>query len=99
MTKVLAGITTSLDDYITGPDDGPGQGLGEGGERLRYWVFGGPWTYQDEQDGEAVGADRAYLDAMNARVGAVIGGRNTFEAADRWAGSNPWPVPFFILTH
>jgi hypothetical protein len=37
MTKVAAGITTSLDGYITGPDDGPGRGLGEGGERLHYW--------------------------------------------------------------
>ena len=40
MTKVLAGITTSVDGYVTGPDDGPGKGLGEGGERLHYWVFG-----------------------------------------------------------
>jgi len=32
MTKVLAGITTSVDGYITGPHDGPGQRLGEGGE-------------------------------------------------------------------
>ena len=32
--KVLAGITISLDGYITGPNDGPGAGLGEGGERL-----------------------------------------------------------------
>ena len=28
MTKVAAGITTSLDGYITGPNDGPGRGLG-----------------------------------------------------------------------
>ncbi len=46
MTKVLAGITTSVDGYVAGPDDGPGKGLGEGGERLHYWVFGGPWTYE-----------------------------------------------------
>jgi len=45
MTKVIAGITTSVDGYITGPDDGPGRGLGVGGERLHYWVFGGPWSY------------------------------------------------------
>ena len=45
MTQVLASITTSVDGYIAGPDDGPGKGLGEGGERLHYWVFGGPWTY------------------------------------------------------
>jgi dihydrofolate reductase len=99
MTKVLAGITTSLDGYVTGPDDGPGKGLGEGGERLHFWVFGGPWTYASGARGEATGTDKAYLDEMNARVGAVIGGRGTYEAADRWGGSNPWPVPFFILTH
>ena len=39
MTKVAAGITTSLDGYITGPNDGPDRGLGDGGERLHYWVF------------------------------------------------------------
>src|SRR5256885_1952725 len=33
MTKVIASITTSLDGYITGLHDGPGRGLGEGGER------------------------------------------------------------------
>ena len=99
MTKVVAGITTSLDGYVTGPDDGPDKGLGEGGERLHYWVFGGPWTYASGARGEPTGADKQYLDEMNARVGAVIGGRGTYEAADHWGGSNPWPVPFFILTH
>lgn len=29
MTNVVAGITTSLDGYITGPDHGPERGLGE----------------------------------------------------------------------
>lgn len=42
MTQVLASITTSVDGYITGPNDGPGCGLGESGEQLHYWVFGGP---------------------------------------------------------
>jgi len=45
MTKVLVGITVSVDGYITGPNDGPENGLGEGGERLHSLVFGGPWTY------------------------------------------------------
>jgi len=31
MTKVVAAITISLDGYFTGPNDGPGRGLGEGG--------------------------------------------------------------------
>jgi dihydrofolate reductase len=99
MTKVVASITTSVDGYITGPNDGPGRGLGEGGERLHYWVFGGPWTYHDHPSGEPTGADKEYLDGMIARGGAVIGGRNTYEAAEAWSGSNPWGVPFFIVTH
>jgi riboflavin biosynthesis pyrimidine reductase len=46
MGKVIASITTSVDGFVTGPDDGPEYGLGRGGERLHYWVMGGPWTYQ-----------------------------------------------------
>jgi dihydrofolate reductase len=99
MTKVLAGITTSVDGYIAGPDDGPGKGLGEGGERLHYWVFGGPWTYDAEPTGEATGEDAAWLKEAMSRVGAVVGGRWTYEAADHWGGTNPWKLPFFIVTH
>jgi dihydrofolate reductase len=99
MTRVAAGITTSLDGYITGPNDGPGRGLGDGGERLHYWVFGGPWSYDTETRGEPTGADKEVLDETIGRVGAVIGGRGTYEAADAWGGHNPFGVPFFILTH
>jgi dihydrofolate reductase len=99
VSKVAAGITTSLDGYITGPNDGPGRGLGEGGERLHYWVFGGAWTYDDEPRGEATGADSEFLDEAVMRGGAVVGGRNTYEAARAWGGKNPFGVPFFIVTH
>ena len=99
MTKVVAGITTSIDGYITGPNDGPGRGLGDGGERLHYWVFGGPWTYNDDARGEPTGADKMVLDEGMARVGAIIGGRNTFEAAEAWGGQNPFGVPYFVVTH
>jgi dihydrofolate reductase len=99
MTKVLAGITTSVDGYIAGPLDGPGQGLGEGGERLHYWVFGGPWTYDSESKGEPTGEDAAWLADTVSRVGAVVGGRWTYEAARHWSDENPWELPFFIVTH
>lgn len=99
MTKVAAGITTSLDGYIAGPNDGPGRGLGDGGERLHYWVFGGPWSYEEEPSGEATGVDKQFLDEGMARVGAVVGGRNTYEAAEAWGGRNPFGVPFFVVTH
>jgi dihydrofolate reductase len=99
MGTVIAQITMSLDGYVTGPADGPGCGLGVGGERLHYWVFGGPWSYDAEPASGATGVDKEYLDASFAKLGAVIGGRATFEAAGAWGGSNPWGVPFFILTH
>ena len=99
MPKVLAGITISVDGYIAGPNDGPGTGLGEGGERLHYWVFGGPWTYDEEPRGEPTGEDAEWLAEVTSRVGAVVGGRWTYEAARHWGDQNPWGLPFFIVTH
>jgi dihydrofolate reductase len=99
MAKVVSGITTSVDGYITGPNDGPGKGLGEGGERLHYWVFGGPWTYDEEPTGEPTGEDAAWLAEVSSRLGAVVCGRGTYEAAEHWGDKNPWGLPFFIVTH
>jgi dihydrofolate reductase len=99
MAKVIAGITTSVDGYITGRNDGPGRGLGDGGERLHHWVFGGPWTYADGARGEPTGEDAAWLAEVTSRVGAVVGGRGTYEAARHWGDENPWGLPFFIVTH
>ena len=99
MPKVIAAITTSVDGYVTGPDDGPGKGLGDGGERLHYWVFGGPWSYEHESKGEADGVDASYLNEMTARVGATVVGRNMYEAAEHWGEKNPFGVPVFVVTH
>jgi dihydrofolate reductase len=99
MAKVIAGITTSIDGYITGPNDGPGKGLGDHGERLHYWVFGGPWTYADQERREPTGEDAAWLAEVTSKIGAVVGGRWTYEAARHWGDQNPWGLPFFIVTH
>jgi len=99
MSKVVAGITTSVDGYITGPDDGPGKGLGEGGERLHYWVFGGPWRYADDTKAEPTGEDAEWLSGITSRIGAVVAGRGTYEAARHWGDQNPWGMPLFIVTH
>jgi len=99
MTTVLAGITMSIDGYIAAPDDGPGKGLGEGGECLHYWVFGGSWTYADQERREPTGEDAAWLRETRSRIGAVIGGRSTYEAARHWGDENPWGLPFFVVTH
>jgi dihydrofolate reductase len=99
MTKVIAGITTSVDGYVAGPDDGPGKGLGEGGERLHYWVFGGPWAYDAEPTGQATCEDADWLQEVMSGLGAVVTGRWTYEAAEHWGGENPWDIPVFVVTH
>ena len=103
MSTVFASITTSVDGYVTGPDDGPGKGLGEGGERLHYWVFGGPWTYEDASRGEPgagmSGPEKEWMDAAEARMGAGVVARGMYEAAGHWGDTNPWGVPCFVVTH
>jgi dihydrofolate reductase len=99
MAKVVAAITTSVDGFVAGPDDGPEKGLGEGGERLHYWVFGGPWSYGDDKRPEPTGEEAAWLEKVSSRIGAVVGGRWTYEAARHWGDENPWGLPFFIVTH
>jgi dihydrofolate reductase len=99
MSKVVALITMSVDGYITGSNDGPGCGPGVGGERLHNWVFGGTWHYDSAERGQMLPDDQAWFDTASATMGAVIGGRGTYEAADHWGDQNPWQVPFFIVTH
>jgi dihydrofolate reductase len=99
MSKVLATITMSLDGFTTGPNDGPGKGLGEGGERLHYWVFGGPWTYDESPRGEPIGADAEFFERMTSRIGATIAGSGTYDAAEAWGGANPFRSPLFIIGH
>jgi dihydrofolate reductase len=98
-STVSAGLTVSVDGYFVGPEDGPDRGLGVGGERLHYWVFGGPWGYDEEPKGEALGPDADFLAEGMATCGAVVCGRGTYEGAAAWGGSNPWPVPLFVVTH
>lgn len=98
--SVIATITTSVDGYVTGPDDGPGRGLGIGGERLHYWVMGGPWTYETEHDPSAMGgADKEFLDDLVRNAGAGVCGRGMYDAAGAWGGINPFGGTLFVLTH
>src|SRR5690242_6351752 len=100
MSKIVAGITVSVDGYITGPDDGPGCGLGVGGERLHHWVMGGPWPYDSPRaPGDNSDADREFLGDLTASLAAGICGRGMYEAAGRWGGTNPFGGTLFVLTH
>ena len=93
MSQVVLDITMSLDGFVTAPDDGHGCGLGDDGEVLHYWVFGGPWTHGNELPrGEATGVDKQVLDeAMQA--GAAVVGRRMYDVTGGWGGSSPFGVP------
>jgi dihydrofolate reductase len=100
MSKVIASITTSVDGYVTGPGDGPECGLGEGGERLHYWVMGGPWTYETEHvPGNMIGADKEFFDGLVANMGSGLVGRGMYDAAGAWGGTNPFGGTLHVVTH
>jgi len=70
MTRIVADISVSLDGFVTGPDPGPGNGLGTGGEALHTWAF------SEDPD------DRRVLRESTARSGAVVLGRRLFDVVD-----------------
>jgi dihydrofolate reductase len=81
-------MSMSLDGFITGPDDRPGQELGRDGGRLFNWMDD---RMSDGPNGQVV------REAM--ATGALISGRRTFELAGRWQGDHHDGVPIFVLTH
>jgi hypothetical protein len=95
---VVAEITMSLDGFVTGPHDGQGRGLGEGGEPLHNWVMGGPWTYAGGSPFAASGVDRDVLDEAFGAVGAIIIGRRMYDVVDGWGDSSPFDRPVFVVT-
>lgn len=81
-------MSMSLDGFIAGPDDEPGQEMGRTGFRLfDHW--------DDRQSSGATG--QVYRESLE--TGAVISGRRTFELAGRWGGDHHGGVPIFVLTH
>jgi dihydrofolate reductase len=91
-------MSMSLDGFVTGPNAGPGNGLGDGGARLHQWVLAGG---DDVRDVETVrrsgGVNGGVIDEFMS-TGAVVAGRGTFEPAGGWAGDHHDGVPIFILT-
>ena len=100
MGKVFVDITMSMDGFIAGPNDGPEQGLGEGGERLHEWIFGlASWRKPHGLEGGEHNEDSELLDEATQRSGAVIVGRRMFDTARGWGESPPFHKPVFVLTH
>ncbi len=94
MSASVLYMSMSLDGYIAGPNDEPGNPGGDGGavERLHEW---GADAY-----GETVrpsGPAGELLSEMDA-TGAVLAGRRTAEQVDHWGGDHHG-VPIFVPSH
>ena len=98
MSATVLYMSMSLDGFVTGPNAGPDNGLGDGGERLHQWALAGG---DDVDDLETVrrsgGVNGRVIDEFMS-TGAVVAGRGTFEPAGGWGGDHHDGVPIFILT-
>lgn len=97
MTQVIAEISISLDGFVTGPNPGITNGLGDGGMPIHDWVF----------DEDSAVDQQVLKDSVDV-TGAVIMGKRTFEIVDGPGGWNDEmgygathaaPPPVFVVTH
>ncbi len=70
LTRIVADISMSLDGFVTAPEAGTDNALGNGGEALHTWAF------SEDPD------DRRVLSEGTARAGAVVMGRRLFDVVD-----------------
>jgi dihydrofolate reductase len=100
MTRVFTALAVSADGYIAGPNDAPGNGLGDGGGRLFDWYFKGD-TPSAVMPGLRLAPENAKIfDEIASRVGATISGRRTYEISNAWGGRGVVAgAPLFVLTH
>ena len=99
MGRVLADMSTSLDGFVAGPNDGPELPLGVGGERLHEWVFGlKSWRERHGLEGGETDRDAEILDEAFRTTGAIVIGRRMFDNAKGWGDDPPFHMPVFVLT-
>ena len=96
MSATVLYMSMSLDGFIAGPNEGPDNGLGDGGHRLHEWVMTGA-DADHKGVGRPAGVNGDIWDEFMA-TGAVVAGRGTFEPAGGWGGDHHDGVPIFILS-
>jgi dihydrofolate reductase len=96
MSDVIIEMSMSLDGYISGPNDSDVNPIGDGGERLHTWMFGG----DGDGPGEGLtGADKEIMDELRSETGAMISGRRLYDITHGWNGSHPFGgIPVFVVT-
>jgi dihydrofolate reductase len=90
-------MSMSLDGFIAGPNEGPGNGLGDGGHRLHEWFMTDADADHKGASGRSAGVNGKVIDEFMS-TGAVVAGRGTFEPAGGWGGDHHDGVPIFVLT-
>lgn len=99
MTSVLVALSVSVDGFITGRDPRAGHGLGDGG-RLFDWYFDGDTPSEVFGGFSLSEPSRRVFEAMVARVGVSLVGRNTYDDSGWGAGGTPHPTaPMVVLSH
>jgi len=92
MGRVIFDISMSLDGFMTAANQTSEEPLGKGGLQLHDWAL---------DDTDAVG--RKILQEGIASIGAVIGGRKTYDDSIPWWGADgptgPARRPLFVVTH
>lgn len=100
MTKIHTALSTSLDGFIAGPDDGPQQPLGAGGGALFGWFSNGDTPSRHYPAFRMWPASAEVFNQIADQAGAIVSGRRTYDIAGAWGGTGPLPgVPLFVLTH
>lgn len=96
MSKVFVALAVSVDGYITGRDPGAGRGLGDAA-MLFDWYFDGD-TPSQVFDGFKLSEPSARVfDAIAARVGASLVGRNTYDDSGWSTGGHPHPTAHLVV--
>jgi dihydrofolate reductase len=102
MSKVIVELSMSLDGFVAGPNDGPENGLGDGGERLFAWYYSGDTALPLAGTDMVFKVSRASADLLQREwgsLGAMVAGRRMFDIAHAWGGNPPGGGPCFIVTN
>ena len=97
MSATVLYMSMSLDGFIAGPNEGPGNGLGDGGHRLHEWFQAGADADRKAISGRLAGVNGQVVDEFMA-TGAIVAGRGTVEPASYWGGDHHDGVPIFVLS-
>jgi dihydrofolate reductase len=95
--QVLLEKSVSLDGYITGPNPGPDNPLGEHGDLVFAWMMG------NRSEKNFIRNNELLAEGFES-TGAVIIGKRMFEiidGPDGWVAPDgtPFEWPVFVLTH